>query len=147
MPRTTALRRQHDSLTVLAAGISRAAKALTGAGNPEPLEQLLRQFDTVLTAHLASEDRMLYPEMLGSGDARAAGIASRFCEEMGGLKNNYAKFAARWASSAARLADPAGFRRDWAAIEGALSFRIQRENAELYPLADALSDASERDAG
>lgn len=147
MSRTTALRKQHDAIGILAADITRAADRLADGDSAGKLERLLRQLDTILTTHLASEDRLLYPEMLASGDHRTAATASRFCEEMGGLTSSYAQFAARWRSAAALLTDPAGFRREWTVLEGALAFRIQRENAELYPLADALSDASERQAG
>lgn len=145
MSRTTALRKQHDAITALAGDITRAAENLSDADAAEKIHRLLRQIDTILTTHLASEDRLLYPEMLASADRRTASTASRFCEEMGGLTTSYAEFAARWLSAGALLADPAGFKRDWTGLEGALSFRIQRENAELYPLADALGD--ERQAG
>lgn len=147
MSRTSALRKQHEALSALALDISKAANSVSEIGSAGELERLLRELDTVLTAHLASEDRMLYPEMLASGDRRAAGIASRFCEEMGGLTGSYAAFADRWSTAAAICADPAGFKREWTVLEGALSFRIQRENAELYPLADALGEAARREAG
>lgn len=147
MSRTTALRGQHDSLVTLAGEITAAADALAHTGDIEPLQKLLRVLDTILTAHLASEDRLLYPELLASGDRKTATVASRFCEEMGGLTNSYAEFAARWNSPEALLADPAGFKRAWTTLEGALSFRIQREDAELYPLADALAREPERNAG
>lgn len=147
MSRTSALRKQHDAIAVLAADVTRAADALAEGGAAEPLQRLLRQLDTILTAHLASEDRLLYPELLASGHRRAAATASRFCEEMGGLTDSYGEFAARWRTAGALLADPAGFKRDWTALSGALAFRIQRENAELYPLADALNDTSGREAG
>lgn len=147
MSRTTALRKQHDAIAVLARDITQAAESVTDTDSAERLQRLLRQLNTILTTHLASEDRMLYPELLASGDHRTAATASRFCEEMGGLTNSYGEFAARWPSAESLLADPAGFKRDWTVLEGALGFRIQRENAELYPLADALSDASRRNAG
>ena len=147
MSRTTALRKQHDAIGILAADVSQSVDALGDAGEAEQMLRRLRQLDTILTTHLSSEDRLLYPELLASGDHRTAATASRFCEEMGGLTSSYAAFAARWSSAKALLADPAAFKRDWTVLVGALSFRIQRENAELYPLADALSDASARQAG
>jgi hypothetical protein len=144
IPRTTALRRQHDMLVRLAGEITAAAEALKSTGDANPLHRLLGEFGSVLTAHLATEDQRLYPEMLASGHRRAAATASRFRDEMGGLKDSYAEFAARWSSPEALRSDPPGFLRDWIILEGALSFRIQRENAELYPLADAAGPASNR---
>lgn len=148
MSRTSSLRKQHDSLLILSDDITSAAAELLSDGrNAQPLQRLLRQFDTVLTTHLMSEDRLLYPELAASGDRRTAATARRFCEEMGGLASVYAKFAARWRSAEELLADPAGFARDWSTLRGALTFRIQRENAEIYPLADAPWEPPARKAG
>lgn len=147
MSRTSSLRKQHDSLVILADEITRVTETLAASGDVQPLQRLLRQFDTLLTTHLTSEDRLLYPQMLASSDPRAAAIANRFCEEMGGLMEAHAEFAGRWKSTEALLADPDGFRREWGDLLGALAFRIQREDAELYPLADGLADTPERKAG
>lgn len=140
MSRTAKLRKQHDELAVLAGAIGEASAGLDDPAAGERLHGLLRQFDAVLTEHLATEDRILYPEMLAASDRRTAALASRFCEEMGRLTTDYAAFAARWNAPAALLADPGTFRRDWAVLRDALAFRMQRENAELYPLADAQGD-------
>ena len=140
--RTSSLRKQHDALVALAGEIGDACAALGHGDDAAHLHGLLGQFDTILTAHLASEDRLLYPEMLAAADRKTAALASRFCEEMGGLVADYARFAAHWNSAEALRANPDGFRREWTELNGALNFRIQRENAELYPLADALGDES-----
>ena len=146
MSRTSSLRKQHDSLMVLTAEIDEASTQLSGALDAGRLHRMLRQFDTLLKTHLVSEDRLLYPEMLASGDRRTATLASRFCEELGGLTNEYEDFAARWHSPEALQADPAEFRREWAGLHGKLAFRVQRENAELYPLADVLDGSAGRKA-
>ena len=147
MSRTSSFREQHDSLLALAGEISEASTGLASMLDAERLHRLLRQFDAILTEHLASEDRSLYPDMLASSDRRTAALASRFCEEMGGLTKDYARFAARWTSARALLDDQDTFQRDWTGLQGALAFRIQRENAELYPLADAADGARGRKAG
>jgi hypothetical protein len=131
----------------LARDISDAGTGLAGLLDAERLYRLLRQFDAILTEHLASEDRSLYPDMLASSDRRTAALASRFCEEMGGLTKDYAVFAARWSSAQALLDAPDAFQRDWTDLQGSLAFRIQRENAELYPLADAADGAPDRKTG
>lgn len=147
MSRTSSLRKQHESIAVLAGDINTAVRTLDGRMEAERLHRLLRQLDTILTTHLASEDRLLYPEMLASPDRQAAAAASRFCEEMGGLQASYSAFSARWTSADELLADPASFTREWNAVLRALGTRIERENAELYPLADALDDGRDRMAG
>jgi hypothetical protein len=146
LSRTSTLRRQHGALLALAGEIGDAGGRLTTTLDAERLHRLLEQFDAILTTHLALEDGVLYPEMLAAGD-RAAALASRFCKEMGGLMGDYAAFAARWSSLENLLADPDGFMREWTVLEGALGFRIQRENAELYPLADAIGEARGQQSG
>ncbi|GGY23507.1 hypothetical protein GCM10008098_16210 [Rhodanobacter panaciterrae] len=65
-------------------------------------------------------------------------IGKQFQNEMGGLAATYAAFATRWNLSAKIAADPQGFRDDANAIFKALHQRIQRENRELYPLAEQI---------
>jgi len=112
LSRTSTLRKQHDALLALAAEIGEADDRLSGGFEAKRLHRLLRRCKGVLTTHLALEDKVLYPEMLAAGDGRAAGLASRFNEEMRGLTGDYAVFAARWAEPEALLADADGFRRD-----------------------------------
>lgn len=86
--------------------------------------------------HLAAEDRVLYPAL--AADARTQDIGERYQNEMGGLAQTYAEFVRHWSFAAQIAGDPEGFRNEANAVFKALHQRVQRENRELYPLAESL---------
>jgi hemerythrin-like domain-containing protein len=138
--RTNTLRQQHDIIIVKAQTIrDMAERASPGAVSAEEAESILRELrrlDTILTAHLISEDTFLYSQMIASGDVEASVLARRFAIEMGGLSKTYRAFYDTWAHAQALASDLPGFRLAFSAILAPLSHRIMRENEELYPLAD-----------
>lgn len=146
MSRTTTLRRQHDSIILLAGEIDTASGEIETRADAELVVKLLARFDSILTAHLISEDKFLYPVMIGSADAATAETAGRFNREMGGLLEVYAAFAAHWKNPSAVLATPGKFRSQWSRLLAALSARIDCENTQLYPLADAMEESGTRSA-
>ena len=94
-----------------------------------------------LIAHLKSEDWLLYPRLLESGDAQIASTARAFVEEMGGLASAFNAYVERW--------DAFRIEREWsqykaetASIIETLRNRIVRENRELYPLIEKLDKAA-----
>ena len=91
-----------------------------------------------LKAHLSKEDSELYPDLLASGDAKLTDMAAAFQSEMGGLSQAFEDYMTTWRSIEALEDDPDGFVRASEAIIDALSDRINRENRELYMLADRL---------
>ncbi|MDJ0943384.1 MAG: hemerythrin domain-containing protein [Kiloniellales bacterium] len=91
-----------------------------------------------LKAHLAKEDNELYPELLGSGDPKLAEMAAAFQNEMGGLSAAFESYMETWRSIEAIEDEPESFIRASEEILDALSDRINRENRELYALADRL---------
>jgi hypothetical protein len=84
------------------------------------------------------EDQALYPRLMERKDSDAKEMATRFMTEMGGLGKAFTTYNDKWQVSAIRN-DPAGFASETQTVFGALSKRIGRENAELYPLADKAS--------
>ena len=128
-------KREHADLMV-AVG---ALRELVQAGVKEHAESILQQLvamSAVIRLHLAAEDRVLYPALIGSSDPHAAQTGRQFQEEMGGLAATYADFVSRW-NLASRIGnDPQGFRDEANAVFKALHQRVQRENQELYPLAE-----------
>ena len=57
---------------------------------------------------------------------------------MGGIAGAYLEFAGRWNLETKVAANPDGFRDDANSTFKALHQRIQRENQELYPLAERI---------
>jgi hypothetical protein len=87
---------------------------------------------------LAAEDKFLYPTLANSTDATVAEVGQQFQREMGGIAGAYVAFAGKWNVGRAISADPEGFRDEANGIFKALHQRIQRENQELYPLAEKI---------
>ncbi|GAB3792812.1 hemerythrin domain-containing protein [Dyella agri] len=129
------LRRQHGELLLAIGGL----RELVQAGAREHATAIHDQLVAISSAiklHLAVEDRVLYPAMEHAADSDVARTSRQFREEMGGLAAAYAAFAGRWSLSTRIAQDPQGFRDDANAVFKALHQRIQRENKELYPLAE-----------
>ena len=104
----------------------------------EPIHRQLSAMNSAIKLHLAAEDRMLYPALMKAADPAIARTGQQFQEEMGGLAAAYMAFAARWSLAGKIAADPHGFRDDANGVFKALHLRVQRENRELYPLAERL---------
>lgn len=130
---TEKFRVQHDEILALAGSIT---KMLEGK---EPDVLAVRKQVSLLAGkvnfHLAMEDKALYPRLMERKGTRADAMASRFMAEMGGLAEVFGNYTTKWQPSAIR-ADLPGFATETRKVFGALAKRIERENRELYPLAD-----------
>lgn len=104
----------------------------------DAIHRQLSAMNSAIKLHLAAEDRMLYPALMKAADPAVAQTGRQFQEEMGGLAAAYMAFAARWNLAGKIAADPRGFRDDANGVFKALHLRVQRENRELYPLAERL---------
>lgn len=125
------LSREHHDLAVLADAIS----AQVDAAQPdfEALGALRWRFSRILLAHLAKEDKLLYPQLRQDDRPAAGAIAARFSREMGDLARAFTDYVEDWPVKRAQ-ADWSGFATATRGILHALRNRIQREEAELYPL-------------
>lgn len=97
----------------------------------------LNQVSTRLAAHLAMEDAFLYPAFIHGPDPRLAELARAFKAEMGDLLARFQAYHGRWTTPAQLTADPDRFLGETTALLADLRRRIQREDAELYPAAEA----------
>ncbi|MEO5866552.1 MAG: hemerythrin domain-containing protein [Sphingomonas sp.] len=147
MTRTSNLRRQHDAAIALVADIQKLVAspgALQTRETAFQVTMLLAKLTGLLRIHFAQEDRVLYPSLMVSGRGGVAATARRFAEEMGQLGPVYAAFAEKWTVTDALLADPDGFRRESTTVFDALANRIERENHELYPMAETRGQDDEK---
>lgn len=129
---TDKFRTQHDEILKAAGDITAQLK---GQCDAAAVRKLLSALAGKVNFHLAMEDQALYPRLMESGDASVKNRAVKFKDEMGGLGKVFTDYNAKWQVSAIR-ADTAGFANETRKVFGALAKRIERENAELYPLAD-----------
>jgi iron-sulfur cluster repair protein YtfE (RIC family) len=100
-------------------------------------KQLLSMAGTI-KLHLAAEDRVLYPALAQADDPFVAHVGKKFQQEMGGIADAFAAFVSHWNLPAKIAANPAGFKDEANAIFKALHTRVQRENRDLYPLAEMI---------
>ena len=129
---TDKFRMQHDEILRAAGEIT---EHLQGEVDPAVVRKLLSALAGKVNFHLAMEDQALYPRLLESRDASVKTRAGKFKDEMGGLGKVFTDYNNKWQVSAIR-GDIAGFTSETRKVFGALAKRIERENAELYPLAD-----------
>lgn len=132
------LRGQHERIMRLAAELHQAVDQGDGV---RPVAALRWRLARELIAHLAMEDRLLYPSMIRSRDAKIAGTATHLKAEMGSFANEFTVYMAAW--SDLRVArEWEAFRSETKAVLDRLADRIRREDETLYPLADALGRAA-----
>ncbi len=138
MPDVSRYRSQHADLVPGIGRIQQFASPAALATNAPEAVRLLMELTGQLNLHLAMEDESLYPKLAKAGDARTAETARRFQIEMGGLRRAFEGFLVDWSSPEKLQAEPAKFLAAWGGIVKALAARVEREEKELYPLAEKL---------
>jgi hemerythrin-like domain-containing protein len=129
------LRNQHDAALCMADRLLDLVADYRCEADALPIALQLNKLVGLLRVHLAQEDVQLYPRLLASGDRDIAKLALSYVSEMGGLAHELEQFIRRWSSSAVIAADFADFAEAAQELVLQLSFRIERENRYLYPLA------------
>lgn len=139
------LRAEHAALVTL----SDFLMEMVAAPHPPRTTELASvrgMFRDTLTRHLKCEDWALYPTLLAKGDPVVSGLAKEFVDEMGHIASDFAAYDARWTGEAV-AADWAGFCAETTGILHALAMRIEREDEDLYPLAEQLAARREGEGG
>lgn len=139
------LRRQHEAALDMAQRLLELIAAYKAGNSAYPILMQLNRLYGVLRIHLALEDVQLYPALASSPDQEVAKTARRYVEEMGSLALDLECFARHWSCSASIANNFAEFREAAQDLMLALAVRIERENQQLYPLADAAME-QHRDA-
>jgi hypothetical protein len=138
MSRTEKYREQHRELEALIGQMAAGFDPARLAQDASPMRTLLSQLAGKVKVHLAMEDSALYPSMLKHPNPSVQAKAKAFMDEMGGIKQAFAAYLAKFPSAQAIQADPKGFIEATGAIAGALGKRIHAEDSDLYALVDRL---------
>jgi hemerythrin-like domain-containing protein len=136
--RTTSLRRQHDDLLKDMDAVAGLLKLASQPGTAARVLEQLATFSGKIKIHLAMEDNVLYPELLNASNTDTRATANSFKQEMGGIGQAFGAFRERWKTADDVEKNLAAFTREVRQFFELLKQRIQRENTQLYPLADAL---------
>jgi hypothetical protein len=135
------LKAQHSAVLRLVGTIDDALKQ----GDAQAVSTQLRQLQTALTAHLALEDRELYPGLIALGvelkDHNLESSARVFQGNMERVTEALVSFLSRHEKPATDLA---AFERDWRTIVGVLGARVRSEETSLYPLFEMARDRKAR---
>ncbi len=108
------------------------------AENAGPIAKQIVAMSSLIKLHLAAEDQVFYPALLKSKDPSVSKIGQKFQLEMGDIASAYKQFAGKWNIESKVSSDPAGFKEEANNVFTVLHQRIQKENQELYPLADQI---------
>ena len=146
MALTDSLRRQHRAVSLLTMRLRELVEHYRGGTDDYRVTLQLARLHSLLRRHLLEEDGALYPALLGSRDDRVTGLAREMQAQNGCLAENFEQFMVRWSSSALIGSSFATFRAELHEVLDALDARIEREEFELYPLADRLADRGQRRA-
>ena len=128
----TALRGQHEQISLSARQL---AQATSDTATPQSVAALRWSLARQLIAHLALEDRILYPAMQRAPDVAVRKTAAQLQSETGALADRFTRYMADWSDD--RIAGEwSVFCAETRLILAALAERVDRENRTLYPLAD-----------
>lgn len=136
MARTDKFREQHKKIGDIVKELQGTMSEKSLSENPKQAVILLGRLSGVIKLHLAMEDESLYPNLAKSADTKVKGVADKFIKEMGGIAKAYLAYADKWTDKAVKE-NPKGFISETNGIIKVLGERIQKEESELYPLADA----------
>lgn len=138
MSRTKLLREQHEDLSALVLGLQAFLKSDLVVENAEVIRKNLSTLAGKLKVHLAMEDKVLYPELLNHVDSQVSSLAQKYFTEHGGIKESFSEYSRKWAGATTIRNQPEDFIKETTALFSVLKRRIERENGELYKIADAL---------
>lgn len=138
MARTEMMRTQHSEIADLIGQIEAKMSADVLVNEGDGVRTLLSQLSGKVSVHLAMEDKALYPVMIDSGNDEACKMAESFMAEMGSLGGVFKEFVAKWPIGQVIKDDPTSFISEAQTVFKALKDRVQREESQLYPLADTI---------
>ncbi|WP_422056305.1 hemerythrin domain-containing protein [Sphingomonas sp.] len=131
------------------AQISACADALRRAvatASPTMLRTTIVALDTHLIAHLATEDRDVYPHLLAKGDMAQREAAQIAMGDFDQLASEWRAYVEEWTADEIEN-DRELFVEASKRVLSALSARVRIENEILYPLALACGTLTLREAG
>ena len=132
------LQRQHRIIVVQATHLRGCADRILTRDDACEAYCAIARIDRMLMRHLRYEDDYLYPALAACDDVAVAAMAADCAEEMGGIQGAWIAYRNQWTAAAIQAA-PDRFAMATAGIIGALAMRVERENTQLYPAAQALS--------
>lgn len=141
------LRAEHAALVTLSGFLMDMVAAPTPPRATE-LAAVRGMLRDTLVRHLKCEDWALYPKLKAKGDPELNRLATEFVDEMGHIAAHFAAYDTRWTPEVVEAYWP-DFCAETTGILDALGMRIEREDRDLYPVAEriALAEAEADERG
>ena len=136
MSATEHLRRQHAEIGNIVHRLRAAADASGLAQDATAARGVLGELAAKLMMHLSMEDDALYPVLMADADENVSGRARAFADAMLPLTELFAAYRSRWRQPEAIENNVGEFVEATRELLAALTDRIDREESELYPMAD-----------
>ncbi len=124
----------HTSIYALLKQLSGFSSASMLTANAEEASRAISRLAGLLTVHLAAEDKFLYPSLARSEDEHIRTTAAHFEEEMGHLASTFLTYKEAWMTPTKIRQNPAACLEATKEVLAALQERLDREDAQLYPL-------------
>ncbi len=113
--------------------ITRLAKNGITSDNDTDIAREISKLAGMVTIHLSSEDKFLYPEMLKSSNDDVRKLARDYQSEMNGLAGEFNIFRDKYNTRSGLAENKTNFAQEWTLIKEKLTKRVGREENELYP--------------
>ena len=134
---TFTLRQQHVDISSRGRALTALLDTqLTSQRNAFEARASVASLAGLVKAHLAMEDRSLYPRLVHSPDPHVAATAQRFVEEIGAVARVFDAYCTKWHDPLSIQKSPSVFADETRAVLEALAERISMEETELFLLAD-----------
>lgn len=133
------LRKHHQGLHQMANELEKCLDEKDARARHQGTILWLSRMTGLLALHLAMEDKVMYPRLLGHRDWRVGSRARGFLAEVGGLRSAFDAYRRRWTRPAATDAEWADFAQETRAFLASLRTRIGLEEREIYGLLEKVS--------
>lgn len=97
----------------------------------------VNKLSSIITQHLAVEDRILYPALENSQNTHLANLSKKFRVEMAGIANPFINFARKWQQTSQIINDPEGFRKEANTVLKRVYERMRQEDKDFYPVIES----------
>ncbi|MFG6462053.1 hemerythrin domain-containing protein [Roseateles sp. DXS20W] len=136
MLKTARYREEHASLALLIKGFETTLDIALLGKDGAPARRALSELAGKLRLHLAGEDKLLYPQALGSADPAVRKLGEKYQSEMGDLAGAFKAYSDKWLLPKDIAREALSFANESRHIIKALNERIRRENTEFYAAID-----------
>jgi len=128
---------QHAELSVIVGKLNSLLDQRILTNRAAEVEECISRLSDELTAHLATEDKYLYPILMRCDDSEIVETAKNFSTNMGGLKDTFIAYREKWKVEEI-ASDPTNFILETIELISFLTERVSKEEKILFPLAGQL---------